>query len=438
MIDTLAGLAGVIILLALIMLRIPVAIAMFVVGFVGITLLSGLPVAMGLLASESFTLASKFELVVIPLFILMGNLATRTSISRSLYAAAYAAVGRLRGGLAHATLIGCGAFSALSGSSIASALTMGKVALGEMERYRYSPRLSTATVAAGGTLGILIPPSTGFVIYAILTEQSIGRLFLAGFLPGLLLLALFMATVAIICWLRPEAGPAGEAVPCDATLRAMLAALPGVAIIAVTIGGLYTGLFSPVESAAVGAGLMAVIGLARREIKLRDLWDAGMDSALTSATVMLILIGAHLFNPFMALSHIPQAIGGFLTGSGLSPWLVMGLILLCYVVLGMFMDGFAMLVLTLPIFFPVITALGFDPIWFGVIVMVVLEMGLLSPPVGMNVFIVHSIVPKVPQIEIYRGIVPFWLAMVVGVVILSIFPAIATALPDYVMGASLR
>lgn len=438
MIDTLAGLAGVFALLALILLRIPVAVAMFAVGFIGITLMSGLPVAMGLLASESYTLASKFELVVIPLFILMGNLATRTSTSRALYAAAYAAVGRMRGGLAQATLVGCGAFSALSGSSIASALTMGKVSLAEMERYRYSPRLATATVAAGGTLGILIPPSTGFVIYAILTEQSIGRLFLAGFLPGLLLLVLFMLTVAIICRLHPEAGPAGEAVPRAAAIRAFAQALPGLSIILVTIGGLYAGLFSPVESAAVGAGLLAIMGLARREINLRDLWDAGRDAALTSATVMLILIGAHLFNPFMALSHIPQTIGGFLTGSGFAPWVVMGLIILCYIVLGMFMDGFAMLVLTLPIFFPVITALGFDPIWFGVIVMIVLEIGLISPPVGMNVFIVNSVVPHVRQTEIFRGVVPFWLAMIVGVLILSFFPMIATALPDLVMGASLR
>ncbi|MFE3838988.1 TRAP transporter large permease [Pseudogemmobacter sonorensis] len=438
MADTLSGLAGILALLALILLRVPVAFAMFAVGFVGIWALSGLPVAMGLLASETFTLASKFELIVIPLFILMGNLASRGGMSRALYEAAFALVGRFRGGLAQATLLGCGAFSALCGSSIASALTMGKVSLGEMERYGYAPRLATATVAAGGTLGILIPPSTGFVLYAILTEQSIGRLFLAGFLPGLLLLGLFMAVVTLICWRRPGAGPAGAPVARAAARRAMIGALPGLSVILVTIGGLYSGLFSPVESAAVGAGLLAILGLARRGIGLRDLWDAGRDCALTSASVMLILIGAHLFNPFMALSHIPQDIGAALTGSGLGPWGVMALIVLCYLVLGMFMDGFAMLVLTLPVFFPVVTALGFDPIWFGVIVMVVLEMGLISPPVGMNVFIVHSVARHVPQGVIYRGVAPFWLAMLAGVAILSVFPAIATALPDWVMGPGLR
>ncbi|WP_185984626.1 TRAP transporter large permease [Aureimonas mangrovi] len=436
--ETLAGLLGIFALLALILLRVPVAFAMFAIGFVGITALSGVNAALALLASESFALAARYELIVIPLFILMGNLATRSGMSRELYAAAYVLVGRLRGGLAMATLLGCGAFAALCGSSIASALTMGKVSLGEMERYRYSPRLATATVAAGGTLGILIPPSTGFVIYAILTEQSIGRLFLAGLLPGLLLLALFMLTVALLCRLNPDAGPAGERPTRGLGRRAIAGAVPGLGVIVATIGGLYAGLFSPVEAAAVGSGLLAILGLVRREIRLKDLWDAGRDSAMTSATVMLILIAAHLVNPFLALSHIPQWVGEALTGSGLSPYAVLALIILAYLLLGMFMDGFAMLVLTLPIFFPVVMALGFDPIWFGVIVMIVLEIGLLSPPVGMNVFIVHSIARHVPQSQIYRGVLPFWAAMIVALAILVAIPQIATTLPDWVMGVSSR
>ncbi|WP_128255293.1 TRAP transporter large permease [Falsirhodobacter deserti] len=432
MTETLAGLSGIVALLALILLRVPVAFAMFAVGFAGISFLSGPQAALGLLASETFALASQFDLLVIPLFILMGNLASRSGMSAQLYAAAYALVGRFRGGLAMSTLVGCGAFAALCGSSIASALTMGRVSMDEMARYRYSPRLATATVAAGGTLGILIPPSTGLVIYALLTEQSIGRLFLAGFLPGLMLLSLFMLTVAILCWLNPAAGPAGER---TADMRgALVAALPGLAIIAITIGGLYLGIFSPVESAAVGAGLLALLGLARHEIGLKTLWTCGRDSAMTSASVMLILIAAHLVNPFLALSHIPQWVGDALTASGLPPFGILALIVLCYLLLGMFMDGFAMLVLTLPIFFPVIVAQGFDPIWFGVIVMIVLEMGLLSPPVGMNVFIVHSVARHVPQAEIYRGVLPFWLAMIAALVILSLVPEIATALPDWMMG----
>lgn len=434
---TTIGLVGLAALVALILLRLPVALAMFAVGFTGITLLSGQDAAFSLLASEAFSIGSKFDLVVIPLFILMGNLATRTGMSRALYDAAFALIGHARGGLAHATLLGCGAFSALCGSSIAAALTMGKVALGEMERYRYAQGLASATVAAGGTLGILIPPSTGLVIYAILTEQSVGRLFLAGFLPGVLLLALFMTTVALICALTPDAGPAGAP---DRALRkqAVIRALPGLAVILVTIGGLYGGWFSPVESAAVGAGLLLILGMLQRGIGWRDLWQAARETVLTSASVMLILIGAHMFNPFMALSHIPQDIGAALVGSGLGPWAILSLIILCYLSLGMVMDGFAMLVLTLPVFYPVIIGLGFDPIWFGIIVMIALEMGLVSPPVGMNVFIVNSVAPHIPQTTIYRGVLPFWLAMLAGIVILCLVPQIVTFLPDLVMGERLR
>lgn len=435
MAEMMTGVTGLAVLILLILLRIPVALAMFAVGFAGVFWLSGWSSAQALLASESFSIAAKFDLVVIALFILMGNLASRSGMSRSLYEAAFAVVGARRGGLAHATVLGCGAFSALCGSSIASALTMGKVSLGQMERFGYSPRLATATVAAGGTLGILIPPSTGLVIYALLTEQSLGRLFLAGFLPGILLLALFMATIAILCWKDPAAGPAGQPISWRGKVRALQAAAPGLGIIASTIGGLYAGLFSPVESAAVGAGLLAVLGLAQRQLSLRDLWQSARDAGLTSASVMLILIGAHMFNPFMALSHLPQDIGAWLTGSGWGAWPVLALIVLVYLVLGMVMDGFAMLVLTLPVFYPVIAALGFDPIWFAVLVMVVLEMGLLSPPVGMNVFIVHSVAPQVSQAEIYRGVLPFWIAMLLGVVILCLVPQVATFLPDLVMGA---
>ena len=432
--ESLLGLGGIALLLALIFLRVPVALAMFLVGFGGITLASGVGPAMALLASESFTLASKFELLVIPLFIFMGNVASASGLSRRLYEAAFACIGHLRGGLAMATLLGCGAFSALCGSSVASALTMGKVSLSEMERYRYAPRLATATVAAGGTLGILIPPSTGLVIYAILTEQSIGRLFLGALVPGLLLLVLFMVTVGVMTWARPELGAAGPRSTGMARVRALIAAGPGLAIIVITIGGLYAGLISPVESAAVGAGLLALWGIVAGQMGWPQVWSAAREAVLTSTSVMLILIAAHMINPFLALSHIPQLIGDLLTGSGFGPWGTIALILLAYLVLGAFMDGFAMLVLTLPIFYPVVSALGFDPIWFGIMVMVVLEMGLLSPPVGLNVFIVHSIAPHVRQAEIYRGIGPFWLAMALALVLLCVMPWLVTALPQAVMG----
>ena len=425
-----AGLLGIAALFLLLILRIPVAFAMFLVGFAGIWALNGWNAAMSLLASEAWTLGSSPELVVIPLFILMGNIASVTGMSRQLYDAAYAVIGSVRGGLASATVIGCGGFAALSGSSVASALTMGKVALAEMDRYDYDPRLSTGVVAAGGTLGILIPPSTGFVIYAILTEQSIGRLFLAGVLPGIMLLALFVVAVTLLCTLRPEYGPAGPSTTLGEKLRAVAGAGPIAAIILLTIGGIYGGLFSPVEAAAVGAGAVILIGLATRRLGLAQLWSAAKDSVVTTATVMLILIAAHLLNPFMALSHIPEVVGDFINGLDLTATGVLILILAIYIVLGCFLEGFAMLVLTLPIFFPIITEFGIDPIWFGVLVVLALEMGLISPPVGLNVFIVKSVAPNVSLGQIFSGVALFWMMMLVALAILIAFPQVALFLPN--------
>jgi len=433
MTPTATGLLGLVGLLLLLALRMPVALAMFTVGFAGNWALNGLGAATSLMASEAFTLASSPELMVIPLFILMGNVASASGMSRQLYEAAYAIVGRVRGGLASATIIGCGGFAALSGSSVAAALTMGKVALGEMERYRYDPRLSTGVVAAGGTLGILIPPSTGFVIYAILTEQSIGRLFLAGVLPGLLLVALFVIAVSLLCLLRPDFGPRGPATNAYEKLRSLMAAAPTLGVILLTIGGIYGGLFSPVEAAGVGAGAVILIGLSRRRLGLAALWGAARETVVTTATVMLILVAAYMINPFMALSNIPHAVGFFINGLDLPPTGVLLLILGVYIVLGCFLEGFAMLVLTLPIFFPIITDLGIDPIWFGVLVVLALEMGLISPPVGLNVFIVKSVAPGVPLGRIFSGIIPFWLTMLAALLIVVMFPQIALFLPNTMM-----
>ncbi|NVK03041.1 MAG: TRAP transporter large permease [Oceanospirillaceae bacterium] len=434
MTEATVGLLGILSLFILLALRIPVAFVMFIVGFCGIWILDSFRAAKSLLASEAFTLASSPELVVIPLFILMGNVASQTGMSRKLYDAAYAIVGQFRGGLASATVIGCGGFAALSGSSVASALTIGKVALGQMERFKYNPRLSTGVVAAGGTLGILIPPSTGFVIYAILTEQSIGRLFLAGVLPGLLLLTLFVATVMFICWLRPEYGPAGPKSSLNEKMRSLLGAGPIVGIILLTIGGIYGGLFSPVEAAAVGAGAVITIGFMSRTLTLQMLWHAARDSVTTTATVMLILIAAHLINPFMALSHIPTTVGEYMASLGLETLGTLIVILLIYMVLGCFLEGFAMLVLTLPIFFPIILELGIDPIWFGVLVVLTLEMGLISPPVGINVFIVKSVAREIPLSDIFRGVLPFWFVMILCIALLISFPQIVLMLPNAMIG----
>lgn len=427
------GTIGIGVLLLLLVMRVPVAFAMFGVGFVGITILQNSSSALALLASESFTLASSPELVIVPLFILMGNVASATGMSRQLYDAAYAMVGQIRGGLASATVIGCGGFAALSGSSVASALTMGKVSLAQMDRFNYDQRLSTGVVAAGGTLGILIPPSTGFVIYAILTEQSIGRLFLAGVLPGLLMLTAFITAIALICLVRPSAGPRGPKTTMSEKTRAIAGALPILTVILLTIGGIYGGFFSPVEAAGVGAGAVILYGAITRTLSFRILFQSARDSVVTTATVMLILIAAHMINPFLALSHVPTVVGEALLGLELSRIGTLTVILLVYLVLGCFLEGFAMLVLTLPIFFPVILDLGIDPIWFGVLVVLTLEMGLISPPVGLNVFIVKSVAPMVPLGDIFRGVIPFWLAMLVTLAILIAFPQISLFLPNTMM-----
>ena len=428
--SVLVGSVGLALLLVLLLMRIPVAFAMFAVGFIGIWILNGLQAATGLLSSETFALASNSELIVVPLFILMGNVASATGMSRKLYDAAYATIGQVRGGLASATVIGCGGFAALSGSSVASALTMGRTALAEMDRFAYSPRLSTGVVAAGGTLGILIPPSTGFVIYAILTEQSIGRLFMAGILPGILLLSAFLLTIALLCTLKPELGPRGPKTNAREKGRAFLGAVPILAIVVITIGGIYSGMFSPTEAAGVGAALVILIGAVTRTLTLRVFWDAARSSIVTTASVMLILIAAHMINPFVALSHLPAEVSRLLVALDFGPFGTLVVILAIYLVLGCFLEGLAMLVLTLPIFMPVVLQLGIDPIWFGVLVVLTLEMGLISPPVGINVFIVRSVARNVELLDIFRGVLPFWLAMLVTLALLVAVPSLSLWLPS--------
>ncbi|HWK15308.1 MAG TPA: TRAP transporter large permease [Rhizobiaceae bacterium] len=433
--NSLLGFLGIVALFALLAIRIPVAFAMFLVGIVGVSILNGFGPAVSLLASESFTLASNQDLVVVPLFILMGNVATQSGMSRSLYDAAYAWIGQVRGGLASATVMGCAGFAALSGSSIATALTIGSVSLKEMARFKYNRRLATGVVAAGGTLGILIPPSTAFVIYAILTQQSIGRLFLAGVLPGLMLTGLFILAITLICWFMPHYGPPGAKTSFREKLLALAGALPILTIVLLTIGGLYVGLFSPIEAAAVGAALAILFGFVLRSLSVEGLVVALRDSLSTTATVMLILISAHILNPFIALTHIPLAVGSFLTSLDIGPYGILLIIILVYIVLGCFLEGFSMLVLTMPVFFPIVMDLGFDPIWYGVILVIVLEMAMISPPVGVNAFMVKSIAKDVPLSEIFIGILPFWGMMILAVLILMIFPQIALILPNTMIGS---
>lgn len=418
-------------MLLLIFLRVPIGLAMFVVGYLGYWIVTGAPnMAMARLKSAAYSTFASESLAVVPMFLLMGYFATIGGMSKALFRAAAAFVGHRQGGVGIAAIASCAGFGAICGSSLATAATMGRVALPELKRFGYDGGISTALLAAGGTLGILIPPSTGFVIYAILTQESIGRLFLAGVLPGLLLLGMFIATITLQCWINPALGPRGPVTTTSEKLRAFVGAVPVVGVIVMTVGGIYSGLFSPVEASAVGAGLFIIIGLINRTLTLRAFWAAAKSSVTTTATVMLILIAAHMINPFLALSHIPQALGEFLIGLDMPRMVILALILATYMVLGCFLEGFAMLVLTMPIFFPIIQQLGFDPIWFGVLVVLTLEMGLISPPVGVNVFIVKSVVPHVPLGTIFRGVMPFWGAMIVTLILLVAFPQIALILPD--------
>ncbi|MFN6953401.1 MAG: TRAP transporter large permease [Acetobacteraceae bacterium] len=430
----LAGVAGILVLLLLLALRMPVGIAMMVVGTGGIALLANERAALSTLANESIAITTKVELLVIPLFILMGNLATASGLSRNLYDAAYAWVGARRGGLASATVLGCAGFSALCGSSVASAVTVGRVALPEMQRHGYHSGLASGTVAAGGTLGILIPPSAGFVIYAILTEQSIGQLFIAGILPGLLLTGLFVLTVWLLVARNPALGPPGPRLPRAERLAALAGAGPILFVMVGTIGGIYAGMFTPMEAAAVGAVLTLLIALLRRGLTLSSAGRVLSDTARTTAMIYVILVGAHVFGPFLARTGLPGALSDWMIGLGFGPYGTLALILLLLIVLGCFLEGFAMLVLTLPILFPTVVALGFDPVWFGVVMVIVLEMGLITPPVGVNVFVVKSIARDVPLATMFRGVLPFWGAMLVCVLLLVAFPQIATFLPQTMFG----
>ena len=439
---TLLGIGGFVLILALMSQRVPVALAMIVVGFVGLAIVNSVPAALATLVTETWSTAIFYELTVIPFFVLMGNVASMCGMSRDLYNAANAWVGWMRGGLAHATVLGCTGFAALSGSSVASALTIGRVAMPEMRRFGYDRRLAAGAVAAGGTLGILIPPSTGFVIYAILTEESIGRLFLAGVIPGIILAGFFLLTIFVQTAIRPRLGPAARRYDWREKRDALLRGVSIIFIIAVSIGGIYGGVFTPVEAAAVGAVLAMVFAAARRRFTPSLIADALLNTVSTTAMIYFIIIGAAVFSPFLALTRIPEDLAGALHGLNLGPVTLLVIILAAFIALGTFLDGFAMMVLILPIVLPIIEQseipafLALDPassdlrIWFGVVMVVILEMALISPPVGMNVFVVKGVARDVSMRDIYVGILPFWAAMMACLAVLVAFPELSLILPN--------
>jgi tripartite ATP-independent transporter DctM subunit len=440
MTPVLVGALGLLLLFVLMALRIPVAFAMIISGLAGITMLNSWSAAIATLFTEAWGTFTYVELTVIPLFVLMGNIASSSGMSRDLYNTAYAWIGQYKGGLAHATILGCTGFAALSGSSVASALTLGRVALPEMKRFKYDQKFAAGAVAAGGTLGILIPPSTGFIIYAILTEESIGRLFLAGVVPGLILTACFMITIWVLTSLNPKIGPAGEKFSISEKFKYLLNGTAIISIIIISIGGIYGGVFTPVEAASVGAILAFIFSLPRKEFTMGAFIEALLKTLSTTVMIYFIIIGASVFSPFLALTQIPLSLANELYELALHPVVLIALILAIFIFLGTFLDGFAMMVLILPIVLPIIQQSGIDKllgietgsdliIWFGVIMVIVLEMALISPPVGMNVFVVKS-VSEIPIKDIYKGIIPFWIAMFVCLIIITAFPQLSLYLPS--------
>lgn len=425
MTEALLGFAA---MFALMALRVPIAIAMAAIGLVGIGLMRSWPAALASTTTEILDIA-KYTLSVVPLFILMGNFVTKAGLSRELFQAAYAFIGHRRAGLALSTIAACAGFGAICGSSLATAATMARVAMPEMRRFGYADSFAAGAIAAGGTLGILIPPSVILVIYGIMTEQSIGALFAAGIIPGIVATLLYMAAASIVTRRDPSLGPPGERTSWSGRWRALRNIWGVLVLFAIVIGGMYGGLFTPTEAAGVGAMGGFLFALGRRALTFRTFVEVLRDSASTTAMLFVILIGATIFSTFINYTTMPVDLKDFVIGFDVHPIAVVIAICAIYVVLGCAMETLSMILLTVPIFFPVIVALGFDPIWFGVLIVCVVEIGLITPPVGMNVFVLRSVLPEVPTNAMWRGVMPFVAADVVRIAILIAFPVITLWLP---------
>jgi C4-dicarboxylate transporter DctM subunit len=424
------GLVGFAAMFALMALRVPIAVAMGVIGVVGMGLLRSWPAAMSAAAGEFIDIGS-YTLSVVPLFVLMGNFVTRAGMSRDLYQAAYAFIGHRRGGLAMSTIAACAGFGAICGSSIATTATMARVAMPEMQRFNYQPALAAGSICAGATLGILIPPSVILVIYGIMTEQSIGALFAAGIIPGLLATGFYLLASNWVTRRHPTWGPPGEKASWPQRLAALRAIWGVLLLFALVMGGMYGGFFTPTEAAGVGATGGFLFALARRALTLRILRDVLIESARTSAMLFTIVIGASLFANFLNFTDMPSALREVVTAFDVHPIVVVIAICAVYVVLGTAMESLSMMLLTVPIFFPLVTSLGFDPVWFGIIVVCVIEISLITPPVGMNIFVLSSVMPGLPTTTIWRGVLPFVAADVLRMATLIAFPALSLFLPQW-------
>ncbi|MCG6952897.1 MAG: TRAP transporter large permease [Betaproteobacteria bacterium] len=436
----LTGLIGLFALVALIAIRVPIAHAMLLVGASGIAILSGPGILLSQLKTLVYSQFSIYDLSVLPMFVLMGNIAARAGLSRDLFRGANAWLGWMRGGVAMSAVAACAGFGAVCGSSLATASTMGQIALPELRRYRYSPQLATGTLAAGGVLGILIPPSVVLVVYAIVVEASIVQMFMAAFIPGLIAVVMFLLTIAIYVRVKPDAGPPGDRVGREEFIAATIGVGPVLLIFGVVIGGIYFGLFNPTPAAAVGVFMVSVVAFARRTMNLAGMRAALLDTAKTAGMIYLILLGAQLLNIFMARGGVPQAAAAMMANSGLPPLVVLVLLLVALIVLGCLMDSLSMILLAIPFFWPVVAELDFGmspndlKIWFGILALIVVELGLITPPVGMNVFVINSLARDVPMMQTFIGVLPFFFAELLRVTILIAFPVLSLWLPKLLIG----
>jgi len=432
MTPTAAGIAGIIALFVLIFLRIPIGFLMALIGLAGFSLIVSPESAFNLVAKDVFTVFGSYNLTVIPLFVFMGQIAFHAGISTRLFDAAYKFIGHLPGGLAIAAIGACAGFAAICGSTNATAATMAAATLPEMKRYNYKPGLATGVVAAGGSLGILIPPSVIFIVYGILTEQSIGKLFMAGLIPGIMLTIFFIVTILIWTTLNPELGPRGPKTGFREKIESLSGLIETILLFILVMGGLFGGLFTPTEAGGIGASGTLFLAVIRKNIDKQGLIASLFETTRISCMILVIVAGATIFGHFLAVSRIPFDMANWISGMQLPSFMVMCMIILVYLIGGCFIDSLALIMLTVPIFFPVVISLGYDPLWFGVIIVLVTQIGVITPPVGVNVYVVSGVARDVPLDVIFKGVIPLLLALIAGTLLLVIFPQIALFLPSLI------
>ncbi|MBQ9980440.1 MAG: TRAP transporter large permease [Oscillospiraceae bacterium] len=429
------GILGIVFLLVLLFFGMKIGIAMLIVGVAGYTYVTGnFNAAVGLLKSVPYTTAASFSLSVIPMFVFMGQIAYESGISGDLYAACYNWFGRVKGGLAVATVVACAGFAAICGSSTATTATMGVVCLPEMRKYGYKDTLSTGCISAGGTLGILIPPSVGFILYGTTAEIGVGKLFTAGIVPGILLAILYIIVIVVICKMDAEAGPRGPKFPLKQKVKSLKGVLPILILFIIVLGGIFTGWFTANEGGAIGAFGAFVFMIIRRKATMQNIIRALRDTLNTTAMIFLIMIGAYVFGAFLTVSNCPSTLANWAAGLNVSPYIILIFILLIYGLLGCFVDSLPLIVLLVPIFLPIIKALGFDPIWFGVLMVMIMQLGLITPPVGMCCYVMAGVAKDVPLGKIFRGTAPFIVGLVLAVALVIIIPQLALWLPGLMWG----